>query len=120
MKLGVISDIHGDPLALELAWSHLQILGADRIVCAGDVVGQFEASFRSPRRQRLEVVGDDGVLTVEAPWRIDWGGPVTLARRAGGEVVPWLLDGGERCLGQLHRTSPTAVSTALATSSSAG
>jgi predicted dehydrogenase len=53
--------------------------------CADDVVGQFEASFRSPRRQRLEIVGEDAVLTVEAPWRIDWGGPVRLARRAGGE-----------------------------------
>jgi putative phosphoesterase len=39
MKLGLISDIHGDPLALELAWSHLTLLGADRIVCAGDLVG---------------------------------------------------------------------------------
>ena len=55
--------------------------------CADDVVGQFEASFRSPRRQRLEVVGEDGVLIVEAPWRIDWGGDVTLARRSGGEVA---------------------------------
>jgi len=39
MKLGLISDLHGDPLALELAWSHLTLLGADRIVCAGDLVG---------------------------------------------------------------------------------
>jgi putative phosphoesterase len=39
MKLGVISDIHGDPVALELAWSHLTVMGADRIVCAGDLVG---------------------------------------------------------------------------------
>ena len=39
MKLGLISDIHGDPIALELAWAHLTVLGADRIVCAGDVVG---------------------------------------------------------------------------------
>ncbi|MDB5351061.1 MAG: phosphoesterase, family [Planctomycetota bacterium] len=39
MKLGLISDIHGDPLSLELAWSHLTIMGADRIVCAGDTVG---------------------------------------------------------------------------------
>jgi predicted dehydrogenase len=53
--------------------------------CTGDVVGQFEASFRSPKRQRLEIVGEDGVLTVEAPWRIDWGGALRLARRSGGE-----------------------------------
>jgi putative phosphoesterase len=39
MKLGLISDVHGDPVALGLAWSHLTRLGADRIVCAGDVVG---------------------------------------------------------------------------------
>lgn len=39
MKLGLISDIHGDPLSLELAWAHLTVLGADRIVCAGDLVG---------------------------------------------------------------------------------
>jgi putative phosphoesterase len=39
MKLGLVSDVHGDPVALGLAWSHLTHLGADRIVCAGDVVG---------------------------------------------------------------------------------
>ena len=39
MKLGLISDIHGDPVSLELAWAHLTVLKADRIVCAGDVVG---------------------------------------------------------------------------------
>ena len=31
MKLGLISDIHGDHIALELAWSHLTVMGADRI-----------------------------------------------------------------------------------------
>ena len=39
MKLGLLSDIHGDAVALELAWAHLVVLGADRIVCAGDLVG---------------------------------------------------------------------------------
>lgn len=39
MKLGIISDIHGDPVALELAWSHLITMKVDRIVCAGDLVG---------------------------------------------------------------------------------
>lgn len=39
MKLGLISDVHGDPTALERAWDHLSRLGADRVVCAGDLVG---------------------------------------------------------------------------------
>src|SRR5262245_1083233 len=39
MKLGLISDIHGDSEALELAWRHLGALKVDRVVCAGDVVG---------------------------------------------------------------------------------
>jgi predicted dehydrogenase len=49
--------------------------------CADDVIGQFEASFRSPRRQRVEVVGEDGAIVVEAPFRVDWGGAVLLARQ---------------------------------------
>jgi len=55
--------------------------------CAGDVVGQFEAAFRSPQRQSLEAVGEDGVLVVEAPWRVDWGGSVTLRRDGATELV---------------------------------
>ena len=55
--------------------------------CAGDVVGQFEATFRSPQRQSLEAVGEDGVLVVEAPWRVDWGGSVTLHRDGATELV---------------------------------
>jgi len=51
--------------------------------CADDVIGQFEASFRSPRRQRVEVVGEEGTITVEAPFRVDWGGAVLLARPEG-------------------------------------
>jgi putative phosphoesterase len=39
MKLGLIADIHGDPVALELAWSHLMVRDVSRIVCAGDLVG---------------------------------------------------------------------------------
>ena len=37
--LGLISDIHGDPIALELAWAHLVALGVETILCAGDLVG---------------------------------------------------------------------------------
>ncbi|QDV33556.1 metallophosphoesterase family protein [Tautonia plasticadhaerens] len=37
--LGLISDVHGDPIGLELAWAHLTVMGAGAIVCAGDLVG---------------------------------------------------------------------------------
>jgi predicted dehydrogenase len=47
---------------------------------AGDVVAQFDSSFALPLRQELEVLGEEGVLRVEAPWRVDWGGDVTLRR----------------------------------------
>jgi xylose dehydrogenase (NAD/NADP) len=46
----------------------------------GEVVSQFEASFAAPIRQRLEAIGEEGALVVEAPWRVDWGGDVLLTR----------------------------------------
>ena len=37
----------------------------------GDVVAQFDASFVAPmRRQRLEAVGEEGTLTLAAPWQV--------------------------------------------------
>ena len=61
--------------------------------CADDVIGQFEASFRSPRRQRVEVVGEEGTITIEAPFRVDWGGAVLLARPDGeGLGEPEIVD----------------------------
>jgi xylose dehydrogenase (NAD/NADP) len=43
-------------------------------------VGQFACSFEAPRRQELRVIGESGTLTVEAPWRVDWGGRVLVER----------------------------------------
>jgi D-xylose 1-dehydrogenase (NADP+, D-xylono-1,5-lactone-forming) len=53
----------------------------------GDVVAQLEASFLAPQRQALEIVGDQGVLRVHAPWRVDWGGDVVLETESGSEIV---------------------------------
>ena len=39
MRLGLIADIHADPRALEATLRHLEALGVDQIVCAGDLVG---------------------------------------------------------------------------------
>ena len=43
-----------------------------------DVVAVFDASFTLPKRQRLEAVGEEGTLVIEAPWRSDWGGRVLV------------------------------------------
>ena len=43
-----------------------------------DVVALFDASFTLPKRQRLEAVGEEATLVLEAPWRWDWGGRVLL------------------------------------------
>jgi D-xylose 1-dehydrogenase (NADP+, D-xylono-1,5-lactone-forming) len=42
------------------------------------VVAQFDASFTLPKRQKLEAVGEEGTLVLEAPWRSDWGGRVLV------------------------------------------
>ena len=39
MRLGILSDIHGNIGALESAWATLSSASCDKIVCAGDVVG---------------------------------------------------------------------------------
>ncbi len=43
-----------------------------------DVVAQLDASFSLPERQRLEAVGEEGTLVLEAPWRPDLGGRVLI------------------------------------------
>ncbi len=43
-----------------------------------DVVAVFDASFTLPKRQRLEAVGEEATLVLEAPWRSDWGGRVLV------------------------------------------
>ncbi len=46
----------------------------------GDVVAQFDASFTVPSHQRLEVVGDEATLVLDAPFRPDWGFTLSLVR----------------------------------------
>jgi xylose dehydrogenase (NAD/NADP) len=55
---------------------------------AGDVVGQFVASFALPVHQRLELLGEEGSILVEAPWRTDWGGDLLVRRGDAVERTP--------------------------------
>jgi xylose dehydrogenase (NAD/NADP) len=53
----------------------------------GDVVAQFHASLALPFKQELEVLGAEGSLLVEAPWRVDLGGDVFLRRDSAVERI---------------------------------
>jgi predicted dehydrogenase len=53
----------------------------------GDVVAQFHSSLALPSKQELEVLGTEGSLLVEAPWRVDLGGDVFLRRDSGQERI---------------------------------
>jgi D-xylose 1-dehydrogenase (NADP+, D-xylono-1,5-lactone-forming) len=54
---------------------------------AGEVAGEFVASFALPARQELEVIGSDGTLVVRSPFRTDWGGPAELRRGDAVETI---------------------------------
>lgn len=45
-----------------------------------DVVAQIDCSYTLPLAQRLEAVGEEGRLVLEAPWVFDWGGGMNLHR----------------------------------------
>jgi D-xylose 1-dehydrogenase (NADP+, D-xylono-1,5-lactone-forming) len=53
----------------------------------GDVVAQFHSSLELPFKQELEVLGAEGSLLVEAPWRVDLGGELLLRRASGEERI---------------------------------
>jgi D-xylose 1-dehydrogenase (NADP+, D-xylono-1,5-lactone-forming) len=53
----------------------------------GDIVAQFHSSLALPFKQELEVLGTEGSLLVEAPWRVDLGGDVFLRRPPGEERI---------------------------------
>jgi D-xylose 1-dehydrogenase (NADP+, D-xylono-1,5-lactone-forming) len=53
----------------------------------GDVVAQFHSSLALPFKQELEVLGSEGSLLVEAPWRVDLGGDAFLRRASGEERI---------------------------------
>jgi predicted dehydrogenase len=52
-----------------------------------EVVARCDSSFTMPRRQRLEAVGEEGSVVLEAPWRVDWGGRLYIDREDGIEEV---------------------------------
>jgi D-xylose 1-dehydrogenase (NADP+, D-xylono-1,5-lactone-forming) len=70
-----------------LAPSGVDVTFAGTLRLPGDVVAVFHASMALPLRQELEVLGSEGTLLVEAPWRVDLGGDVLLRRSDAAERV---------------------------------
>lgn len=66
----------------------------------GDVVAQFDASFRAPYRTQLEIVGDDGMLEVEHPFKPVEGRPLRLRTSDGTECID--VDAQPTYLGELE------------------
>src|SRR3990170_6662821 len=93
MRIGLISDIHGNLPALEAVLQRLEEERVDRIVCLGDVaVGPF-ASESASRVRAL------GYATIRGNWD-DWmaGGEPPCA---GGDVCEKLLEMGSFWSAQL-------------------
>jgi predicted dehydrogenase len=76
--------VHGEQVA---GPSGVDITFAGTLRFPGNVVATFHASMALPLRQELEVLGSEGTLLVEAPWRVDFGGDVLLRRGATVERV---------------------------------
>jgi D-xylose 1-dehydrogenase (NADP+, D-xylono-1,5-lactone-forming) len=66
-----------------LAPSGVDLTFAGTLGFDGDVVGTFHCSMALPKAQGLEAFGSEATLVVEAPWRVDWGGAVTIVREDG-------------------------------------
>jgi putative phosphoesterase len=63
VRLGIISDVHGDLEALRVALGQLDRRGVDKIVCAGDVVGNGPSSDKV-----VDLIRDRAIPTVRGNW----------------------------------------------------
>jgi predicted dehydrogenase len=81
----------GEPSSVQgaqvLAESGVDLAFHGTLVFPDDVVAQIDSSFAAPRFQRLEAVGEEGTLVVEAPWRMDWGVRVAILRDRGVQEI---------------------------------
>jgi predicted dehydrogenase len=81
----------GEPVAVQgaqvLSESGVDLAFHGMLRFPDDVVAQIDSSFATPRFQRLEAIGEEGTLLVEAPWRMDWGVRVAVLRGDGVEEV---------------------------------
>jgi predicted dehydrogenase len=60
---------------------------AGQAVFPGNVLFQFDASFRSPGRAEMELAGTKGAIRIHHPWRPEPDHPLLLSREGGTEEI---------------------------------
>ncbi len=86
MKIGFISDIHGNFEALEVAMSNLQEQNVDKIVCVGDIVG-----YGAEPGKCIDVVekNADTIIAGNHDWASVGKTDITYFNRFGREAILW-------------------------------
>jgi putative phosphoesterase len=69
MRLGIVTDIHGDAAALDAALAHLRRLNADALWCMGDVIG--DGSGSEAVVARLNEAGASCIAGNHERWKLD-------------------------------------------------
>jgi xylose dehydrogenase (NAD/NADP) len=82
--------VGADPLEV-FGWQVLGESGVDltfvgQMRFAGGALAQFDASFQAPERWGAEVVGSEGVIDLETPWKPGMDGPPAIRLRRGDDV----------------------------------
>jgi putative phosphoesterase len=92
MRVAVLSDLHGNPFALDAVLADAELESVDQLVCLGDVaIGPFPIQTV----RRLRELGCPVVMGNWDAWFLE-GVP-----KLGGEVGPRLSAQGEWCVGRL-------------------
>jgi predicted phosphodiesterase len=81
IRVGVLSDVHGSLLALEIGHDFLVRAGVDRIVCAGDV-----ASFGPDPNECVTFLREHGVDTVAGNQDVAMLAPIDVPQQASRRV----------------------------------
>ena len=89
MKIAVISDIHGNLLALEAVLDMIKKHGVDKIICLGDIIGKGPSS-----RETIDICRKECDIVIKGNWE----DALVKASRKEGSLYPhgfrtrWYLD----------------------------
>lgn len=87
MRLGIISDIHANQLALEACLSACQALGVERLICLGDIVGY--GADPEAVTQRIMDLAAKGAIVLKGNHDAAISGSSTGMNETAAAVIAW-------------------------------